>query len=225
MQVANELMVRGIVVGVFQENCWVVGNRRTGEAICIDPGDEPSEIIALSRDMGVKIKVIANSHAHVDHIMGVRGVQSATGASFLLSEHDLDLLRNGWKFLATRSGIDPHNGPPDPNGFIKDRDAIEVAGLTLRAIATPGHTPGSVSYYVEGMLFSGDTLFRGSIGRTDLPGGDYDEEMRSICASLFALPEETVVLPGHMEETTIGEEKAHNPFVRDWLIRQREPGR
>ncbi len=222
MDVTNEIMVRGIVVGVFAENCWVVGNRRTGEGICIDPGDEPDEVLALARDLGVTIKAIANSHAHIDHILGVRGVQAATGANFLLHQSDLELLRNGWRGAAERFGIEEGQGPPDPSDFVRDGDEVEVAGLKLKAIATPGHTPGSVSYYADGLLFSGDTLFRGSIGRTDLPGGDFDEEMRSITNELLTLPEDTIVLPGHMQETTVAFERDHNPFVRDWLQRQRE---
>ena len=222
MDVANEIMVRGIVVGVFAENCWVVGNRRTGEAVCIDPGDQPDEVLALARDMGVTIKAIANSHAHVDHILGVRGVQDATGARFLLHAGDLNLLRTGWRGVAERFGVDPGDAPPDPDAFVVDGDEVEVAGLKLRAIATPGHTPGSLSYYADGLLFSGDTLFRGSIGRTDLPGGDFDQEMRSITGALLSLPDDTVVLPGHMEETTIAFEREHNPFVRDWLRQRRD---
>ncbi len=222
MDVVNETIVRGIVVGAFAENCWVVGNRRTGEAICIDPGDQPGEVLALAKDMGVTIKAIANSHAHIDHILGVRGVQAGTGASFLLHERDLDLLRNGWRGMAESLGVDDGKAPPDPSGFVADGDEVEVAGLKLKAIATPGHTPGSVSYYTEGLLFSGDTLFRRSIGRTDLPGGDFDEEMRSITESLLTLPGDTVVLPGHMQETTVGFERDQNPFVRDWRRRQRE---
>lgn len=220
MEVANELMVRGIVVGVFQENCWVVGNRRTGEAICIDPGDQPAEILALAKDMGVTIKYIANSHAHIDHVMGVHGVHAATGAKFLLHRADLDLLRNGWKGTAARFGLDVSQGPPDPDQFVAHDDIVEVDGLRLRCIETPGHTPGSVSFFAEeGMLFSGDTLFRGSIGRTDLPGGSMDHEMNSICERLLVLPEETVVLPGHMEQTTVAFEKKHNPFVLEWMRR------
>jgi glyoxylase-like metal-dependent hydrolase (beta-lactamase superfamily II) len=222
MEVANELMVRGIVVGVFQENCWVVGNRRTGEAICIDPGDQPEEILALARDMGLTIKLIANSHAHIDHILGVHGIHNATGAKFLLHHQDLDLLRDGFKMSAMRFGLDPTQAPPDPDQFVDDGDIVEVAGLQLKAITTPGHTPGSMSYYVDGLLFSGDTLFRGSIGRTDLPGGSFEEEMRSICDRLLTLPEETIVLPGHMDETTIQFEKRHNPFVLEWQQRVRE---
>lgn len=224
MEVANEFIVRGIVVGVFQENCWIIGNRRTNEAICIDPGDQPDEILALARDMGVTIKYIANSHAHVDHILGVAGIHSATGAKFLLHEGDLDLLRNGWKSAVERMGLDVKQGPPDPDGYVMDGDIVEVDGVRLQAITTPGHTPGSVSYYTEGMLFSGDTLFRGSIGRTDLPGGDYEQEMESICGKLLTLPDETLVLPGHMEQTSVEFEKQRNPFVQQWLQERQARG-
>jgi len=221
MEVANELIIRGIVVGVFQENCWVIGNRQTGEAICIDPGYQPDEVLALARDMGVTIKLIANSHAHVDHILGVAGVHRETNAKFLLHEDDLDLLRTGWQSSAERFGFDVNDPPPDPTAFVSDGDIVEVAGLRLRAITTPGHTPGSVSYYAdEGLLFSGDTLFRGSIGRTDFPGGNLDQEMASICNKLLALPDDTTVLPGHMEQTTVGFERQNNPFVADWLRKQ-----
>jgi hydroxyacylglutathione hydrolase len=210
-------------VGVFQENCWIVGSRRTGEAICIDPGDQPEEVLALAREMGLTIKLIANSHAHIDHVLGVKGVHAATGCKFLLHHQDLDLLRDGFRMSASRFGLDPGQQPPDPDAFVEEGDTIEVDGLQLKVMTTPGHTPGSVSYYSDaGMLFSGDTLFRGSIGRTDLPGGDFAQEMNSICDRLLALPEETVVLPGHMDETTIKFEKAHNPFVLEWQQRLRE---
>jgi glyoxylase-like metal-dependent hydrolase (beta-lactamase superfamily II) len=225
MEVANQIMVKGIVVGVFQENCWVIGNRRTGEAICIDPGDQPTEILALAKDMGVNIKYIANSHAHIDHVLGVRGVHAATGAKFLLHHEDLGLLRDGFKMSAQRFGLDPSQPPPDPEQYLEEDDIVEVDGLQLKVITTPGHTPGSVSFYTEGFLFSGDTLFRGSIGRTDLPGGSFAEEMTSICDKLLVLPEDTVVLPGHMDETSIEFEKKHNPFVLEWRMRLQESER
>ena len=152
----------------------------------------------------------------MDHILGVAGVHAATGAKFLLHGSDLELLRNGWKGAAERFGIDVGQGPPDPDMFVQDGDKVEVDGLQLTAITTPGHTPGSVSYYSEGMLFSGDTLFRGSIGRTDLPGGDMLQEMTSICDRLLVLPDETLVLPGHMEQTTVAFEKENNPFVQQF---------
>jgi hydroxyacylglutathione hydrolase len=216
----NELMVRGIVVGVFAENCWIIGSRRTREAIVIDPGDQPDEILALARDMGVNVKLIANSHAHIDHILGVRGVQSSSGAKFLLHPGDLDIARNAGQHAALMLGreVEP---PPAPDAALSDGDVVEVDGVRLSVIHTPGHTQGSVSFYTEGLLFSGDTLFRGSIGRTDLPGGDYAQEMASIVDRLLALPDETVVLPGHMEETRIGHERQTYPFVLEELARRR----
>ena len=216
----NELMVRGIVVGVFAENCWVVGSRRTGEAICIDPGDQPDDILALARDMGVTIKTIANSHAHIDHILGARGVKDATGARFLLHPHDVELARMAGQH-ATRMLGQPAPPPPEPDGLLADGDDVDVDGLKLKVIHTPGHTQGSVSFYTEGMLFSGDTLFRGSIGRTDLPGGDYEQEMASIVDKLLTLPDDTIVLPGHMQETRIDLERQTNPFVLQELAARR----
>ena len=134
MEVANELMVRGIVVGVFMENCWVIGNRRTGEAICVDPGGDHDEVLALARDMGVTIKTIANSHAHVDHIMGVHGVRDATDARFLLHESDLDLLRSGWPDGARQMGFDVEQGAPEPQGYVADGDVVH-GNERLSAIA------------------------------------------------------------------------------------------
>jgi glyoxylase-like metal-dependent hydrolase (beta-lactamase superfamily II) len=216
------LIVRGIVVGVFQENCWIVGSRRTGEAICIDPGDQPADVLALGRDMGVRVRRIANSHAHVDHILGVGGVKSETGADFLLHPDDLSLAREGWRGAERFLGYTPQQ-PPEPDFLLADGDVVEVEGVRLHALHTPGHTRGSVSYYCEdgGFLLSGDTLFQGSIGRTDMPGGDYGQEMRSIVDKLLVLPDDTIVLPGHMRQTTIKRERQSNPFVLQELERLR----
>ncbi|MDP9238865.1 MAG: MBL fold metallo-hydrolase [Chloroflexota bacterium] len=215
----NEIIVHGIVVGAFQENCWVIGNRRTGEGICVDPGDEPEEVLAMARDMGVRIQYIANSHAHIDHILAVGAVRAATGAKFLLHPGDLDLAR-GIAASAKRSfGIDIPN-PPEPDGFLADADEIDVDGVKLHVLHTPGHTPGSVSFYANGVLFAGDTLFQGSIGRTDTSGGDEAQEMASIVDRLLVLPDDTIVLPGHMGQTTIGEERRRNPYVRMELARR-----
>ena len=222
MAEVNELMLRHIVVGVFQENCYIVGSRRTGEAICIDPGDQPDEILALARDMGVKIKLIANSHAHVDHILGVGAVRASTGANFLLHSADLALAQQAARSAVRFLGYEPE-APPPPDAFVADSDVVEVDGLRLRVLHTPGHTQGSVCYYTEGMLFSGDTLFRGAIGRFDLPGGSYEQEMASILDKLLPLPDDTIVLPGHMLETQIGVERETNPYIRREL-RKRAAG-
>ncbi len=215
----SELMVRGIVVGVFAENCWIIGSRRTREGIVIDPGDLPGEILNLARDMGLNIKVIANSHAHIDHVLGVRGVQEATGAKFLLHPDELEIARGSVQAAAHLLGeqVEP---PPEPDALLGEGDEVEVAGVKLKVIHTPGHTPGSVSFYTNGLLFCGDTLFRGSIGRTDLPGGDYGQEMSSIVDRLLELPDDTIVLPGHMQETKIGIERQTNPFILEELARR-----
>ncbi|HUF53764.1 MAG TPA: MBL fold metallo-hydrolase [Dehalococcoidia bacterium] len=216
----TELVVRGIVVGVFQENCWVIGNRRTGEGICIDPGDQADDILHMASEMGVTIKAIANSHAHVDHILGVGDVQKATGAKFYMHSGEAPIAANAARTAKQFTGQDA-NEPPAPDFSPEDGDVVEVEGVQLRVIHTPGHTPGSLSYYTEGMLFSGDTLFAQSIGRTDLPGGDFEQEMSSIIDKLLVLPDETVVLPGHMRETRIDVEKQMNPFVLQEMERRR----
>jgi hydroxyacylglutathione hydrolase len=212
---AVELEVRGVVVGLFQENCWIVGSRRRGEAVVIDPGDEPDEILALARDMGVKITRILASHAHLDHIMAVRAIVDATRAPFLLHQADLGIAEYMPQAALNWLGHEVPPAPP-PDAFPNDGEDIEVAGVTLRVIHTPGHTPGSLSLYAADahLLFSGDTLFRESIGRTDLPGGDTQTILQSISERLYTLPDDTRVLPGHMAETSIGYEREHNPFVR-----------
>ncbi len=216
----SELMVRGIVVGVFAENCWVIGSRRTREGIVIDPGDQAEDILNLAKDMGINVKLIANSHSHVDHILGVREVQSATGAQFLMhpSEGEGARMAGAMAERFTGTAAEP---PPDPDHLLADGDVVEVDGLKLQVLHTPGHTQGSLSFYTEGMLFSGDTLFQGSIGRTDLPGGNFEQEMASIVDKLMALPDDTVVLPGHMQQTSIGRERQTNPFVLEELARRK----
>ncbi len=204
-----------MVVGLFQENCWVVGSRRRGEAVVIDPGDEPEEILALARDMGVKITRVLASHAHLDHIMAAREIVEATGAPFLLHAGDLQIAEYMPQAALQWLGREVSPAPP-VDAFPVDGQDIEVAGILLKVMHTPGHTPGSVSLYAADahLLFSGDTLFRESIGRTDLPGGDTETILKSISQRLYALPDDTRVLPGHMQETTIGYERTHNPFVR-----------
>jgi hydroxyacylglutathione hydrolase len=211
----NEIIVRGIVVGVFQENCWIIGNRRTGEGICVDPGDhaQAGEILAMARDMGVTIKYIANSHAHIDHVLGVGAVREATGAKFLLHPNDVEMLSTTGDLAKRMTGADVPN-PPDPDALLDDNDEIDVDGLKLKVFHTPGHTQGSVCFYANGVVFAGDTLFQGSIGRTDLPGGDFDQEMASIVDRLLVLPDDTIVLPGHMDQTTIGHERQRNYYIR-----------
>lgn len=215
----SDLVVRGIVVGAFAENCWVIGSRSSGEGIVIDPGDQAEDILALAKEMGLSIKVIANTHAHLDHIMGVGAVKEATGAEFLLHSAEVESARQAGASAARFTGR-PIEPPPEPDRLLAEGDDVEVAGVKLKVISTPGHTLGSVSFYTEGVVFSGDTLFRGSIGRTDLPGGSHEQEMASIVDKLLALPDDTFVLPGHMDETSIGQERKANPFVLQELAQR-----
>jgi glyoxylase-like metal-dependent hydrolase (beta-lactamase superfamily II) len=215
----DDLIVRGIVVGSFAENCWVIGSRSTREGIVIDPGAQPEEILAMVKDMDLEVKLIANTHAHIDHVMGVRGVQEATGAKFLLHSQEAASIQGAAGGAARWMGgaVDP---PPEPDVLLSDGDEVEVEGVTLQVIHTPGHTPGGVCFYTEGVLFSGDTLFRGSIGRTDMPGGSYEQLMAGIVDRLLVLPDDTVVLPGHMDETQLGIERRTNPFVQQELAQR-----
>ncbi len=217
----SEAEVRGIVVGVFRENCYIVASPRTKEAIVIDPGDEPERVLEMARDMGVHVKLIANSHAHGDHILGVRGVQEQTAAPFLIHASEVPILDQGTGMMARMLGRE-EEPTPRPDGFVAEGDSVSVAGLDLRVIHTPGHTPGSVSYYVNGLLFSGDTLFRGSIGRTDLSDGSYEQIMHGILTKLMPLPDDTIVLPGHELETTIRQERSTNPFVLQEMRRLKD---
>lgn len=217
---ATELMVGGVVVGLFQENCYIIGSKLTGEAICFDPGDEPDEIRALAREMKVKIAKIACSHAHLDHIMAVRALKDETGAPFLLHQDDIELARRMPESALSMLGR-RELPAPIPDHFMADGDDVEIPGISLKVIHTPGHTRGSICLYGGGMLFSGDTLFHGSIGRTDLPGGSFPQIMESIVTRLLELPDDTIVRPGHMDETTIGAERRSNPFVLEAIAELR----
>lgn len=216
---ATQLMVRGVVVGLFRANCYIIGSRQTGEAICFDPGDEVDEITALAREMRVKITKIVCSHGHLDHIMAVRALKEETGAPFLLHQSDLEIARRlpeSALRLLSRNELPP----PDPDAFMSEGDDVEIPGLSMKVLHTPGHTPGSICLYGGGMLFSGDTLFQGSVGRTDMPGGSMPQLMDSIVSKLLQLPDDTIVRPGHMDQTTLGAERRGNPFVRQELDRR-----
>jgi glyoxylase-like metal-dependent hydrolase (beta-lactamase superfamily II) len=214
----SEIAIGRTVFVEFGENCWLIGNTRSKEAICVDPGGTPAQVLELAKQMGMTIKYIANSHGHIDHIAGVGGLRRETGAKVLMHQNDVEMLRHA-KDMGLRFGMEVEE-PGDPDAFLNDLDAIDVDGLKLQVLHTPGHTQGSICFYVPGVVFAGDTLFAGSVGRTDLPGGDMDQEMASICDRLLALPDDTLVLPGHMEQTTIGQERQRNPYVRMELARR-----
>ncbi len=211
----SEIVVGRTVFLEFQENCWLIGHTRTKEAVCIDPGGKAEQVLDLAGQMGLTIKVIASSHGHIDHIAGIGALRKQVDARVLSHAGDVEMFKYAVD-MGARWGMQIED-PGDPDGLFDDGDDIDIDGLKLRVLHTPGHTPGSVCFYTAGIVFAGDTLFAGSVGRTDLPGGNQEQEMDSICNRLLALPDETIVLPGHMDQTTIGEERRRNPYVRQAL--------
>ena len=201
-------------VGMLQCNCSVIGDEVTREAIVIDPGDDISGIVAILKRHNLTVKTIAVTHAHIDHIGGASKLRALTGAPVYMNEEDLVLAAN-LEMQANWLGVEtPEN--PGIDTVARDGDILRVGSIEAKVIHTPGHTPGSLSLFfaAEKKLIAGDTLFQGSVGRTDLPGGDSRTIAESIRGTLYRLPEETVVFPGHGEETTIGHEMKFNPFVR-----------
>jgi len=201
-------------VGPLQCNCSIIGDEATREAMVIDPGDEIQSILALVRKHNLQVKQIVITHAHIDHVGGAMKLRAATGAPILLNQNDYDLLKMldvqaAW--IGMRSP-----GKVDIDQNIGQSDTVKAGGLTANILLTPGHTEGSVCLYFpsEKKLIAGDTLFAGSIGRTDLPGGSFEKIIDSLHDKLLALPDETIVIPGHGPVTTIGEEREHNPFLK-----------
>jgi glyoxylase-like metal-dependent hydrolase (beta-lactamase superfamily II) len=201
-------------VGPLACNCTILGDEEAGEAIVIDPGDEVGRIQLRLTELGLKLKQILVTHAHIDHVGGALKLKRLTGAPIFLNESDLPLLKMmqmqaGWLGVAT-----PETAPPDEN--LSDGLLVGLDRYPAQVLHTPGHTQGSVCLHFAPlkMLIAGDTLFAGSIGRTDLPGGDYGQIIDSIQRRLLLLPDDTQVLPGHGPTTTIGQERRSNPFLR-----------
>ncbi|WP_119067326.1 MBL fold metallo-hydrolase [Aggregatilinea lenta] len=207
-----------LTLGPIQTNCYIVGDTDTGSAVVIDPVDRAGLILKTAQDQGWTIRDILATHGHFDHIMASDELKRLTGAPFRLHRLDLPLVQLLPQATMAWLGVE---GPPaaEPDGFVAEGDAIEVDAIRLEVLFTPGHAPGHVVYVLrsENTVFGGDVLFRGSIGRTDLPGGDYETLMRSIVDKLLPLGDSMAVLPGHMDNTTIGAERATNPFILDYL--------
>jgi hydroxyacylglutathione hydrolase len=207
------MIIETFPVGPLQCNCTILGDEQAGEAIVIDPGDEVSRVHRRLSELGLKLKQILVTHAHIDHVGGALKLKRLTGAPIMMNENDLPLLKMmeiqaGWLGIAT-----PETAPPDD--LLTDGLNVGLASCPAQVIHTPGHTQGSVCLHFVPLklLVAGDTLFAGSIGRTDLPGGDYGQIIHSIESRLLPLPDETRVLPGHGPATTIGVERNTNPFL------------
>jgi hydroxyacylglutathione hydrolase len=229
----SQVLIHEIIpVGMLQCNCSILGDPATREAIVVDPGDEVERILAIVRRHGLKVRTIVSTHTHIDHVGGLAELHRATGAPVLIHEADLELYKN-LDVQAQWLGI-PTPAMMRIQDFVKEGDTLRWGGYQARVLHTPGHTPGSISLVVganlvpptEGRpaaaadssasarLLAGDTLFQGSIGRTDLPGGSFPQILVSIREKLLVLPEDLVVYPGHGDTTTIGSEREFNPFLR-----------
>lgn len=210
------MIVETFPVGLLQCNCTVLGDPESKQAIVVDPGDEVEKVLAVLRGHGLTAKAILNTHTHIDHVGANHALRERTGAKVMLHEADLPLYDN-LKIQAEWMGgmvLAPPRGQVDEH--VHQGDVVKAGALAAEVLHTPGHTPGSLCFHVPGaapLLLAGDTLFQGSIGRTDLWGGDYEQELASIKTRLLALDEATRVICGHGPETTIGREKKRNPFL------------
>ncbi|MBV9341203.1 MAG: MBL fold metallo-hydrolase [Acidobacteria bacterium] len=208
-------MIHEIVpVGPLQCNCSVIGDETTRQAMVIDPGDDIARIVALIAKHNLEVKQIIITHAHIDHVGGAMKLRAASGAPILLNQNDHALLKM-LDLQAAWLGM-PSPGLVEIDRNLKDADRVEAGPLEANVIHTPGHTEGSICLYfpTARKLIAGDTLFAGSIGRTDLPGGSFDKIIRSIHEKVLTLPDETLVVPGHGPLTSIGQERETNPFLK-----------
>jgi hydroxyacylglutathione hydrolase len=209
------LDVQMVTVGPIAENCFVLRREGSGSGLIVDPGEEPERILATVEEMGVKVDAILLTHCHFDHIGAVAPVATITGAPVYCPRLETPILADIMAYVPY-PGIGPYESY-EADETVEGGEALRLAGLTLDVVFTPGHSPGHVTYSVrdEEAMFSGDVLFQGSVGRIDLPGGDGPTLMRSIRALVESLPPETGVYPGHMGVTTLGAERASNPFLAE----------
>ncbi|NLY43166.1 MAG: MBL fold metallo-hydrolase [Clostridiaceae bacterium] len=206
------MILERIIVGRLEANCYIVGDETTKEVAVIDPGAEGSKIYKHIEEKGYKVIYIIATHGHVDHISGIKYIKDKSGAKVVIHKNDRDALTDSRMNLSIYLGFESVQCPADI--CIEGGEVLYVGRLKLEFIHTPGHTTGGMCILVDGkLLFSGDTLFEQSIGRTDLPGGNYQQLIKSIKEKLFVMPDDLEVYPGHGEKTTIGREKSSNPYV------------
>lgn len=205
------MIIKTVVVGPLDVNCYILGCEDTKEAAIIDPGDNADEIIKVIHEEGLNPGFIINTHAHFDHVGGVKTIQDHFKIDFFLHKEDLFLIDNVSE-QAAAFGLNPIP-KPEVDKFVNNGDKISLGNKFINVIHTPGHSPGCVCYHIDNNVFVGDTMFAGSIGRTDLPGGSYKMLINSIKERLFPLGDGTIVYPGHGPSTTIENERKHNPFL------------
>jgi glyoxylase-like metal-dependent hydrolase (beta-lactamase superfamily II) len=206
--------IKKLIVGPLEENCYIISDESDKSAIVVDPGDEPDRIIEWINKNDLTVQAIICTHAHFDHIGAVAEIKKETGAKVLLHTGDKELYDNA-KDQAAVWGYDLDNSPK-PDGYLNEGDIVRVGNLSFSVLHTPGHSPGGICLFGEGVVITGDTLFKGSVGRTDFHGGDASKLKESF-RRLLALPEQTRVYSGHGPETEIAREKRENYFVGEWL--------
>lgn len=209
------VVIKQIEVGNFGIFCYLIGDEKTGEGLFIDPSDGHEMLLKEAASHQLAIKYIVNTHSHIDHTMGNKIMVRRTGAKIIIHEADEPGLSDTPPEILEMFGAE---NPPPADILVKDGDAIRVGEVALQVIHTPGHTPGGMCLFTNGMVFTGDTLFVGSIGRTDFPGGSYEDLEQSVRTRLYTLPGETVVFPGHnygdRPTSTIEHERRTNAFIR-----------
>ncbi|OGR12389.1 MAG: MBL fold metallo-hydrolase [Desulfobacterales bacterium RIFOXYA12_FULL_46_15] len=206
------MIIKKLEVGPIMANCFILGCESTKEAVVIDPGDDADRILMTLAKSELKVKYLINTHGHFDHVGANKRMKEVTGAQLAVHPDDEPMFKELSR-SAIMFGLSAENSPP-ADIHLNDGDEISFGQITLKVLHTPGHSRGGICLYTKGHLFAGDTLFAGSIGRTDLNGGDYDTLISSIKEKLLVLEPETIVYTGHGPETTIGNEKKRNPFLR-----------
>jgi hydroxyacylglutathione hydrolase len=206
------LIIKEFVLGAIQTNCYVVSCPETREAVIIDPGDSSPSLERYMEEEQLLVKYIINTHSHFDHTGGNKKVKEFTGARLLIHQAEADVLPQIGT-LASMFGLQVEDSPP-ADAFIAEGDEVTFGEVNLNVLETPGHSPGGVTLHTDNVAFVGDTIFAGSIGRTDLPGGSHSTLIKSIKEKILPLGDETVLYSGHGPETTVAQEKLHNPFLR-----------
>lgn len=210
--ISSKLQVEPLIVGPLFSNCYIVWDDGVKQGVIIDPGDDVDIILKKVKELGIEIEYILATHGHFDHVGAVAPLRRELNVEFLAHKGDFFFIEDG-ENAARRWGIEIEQ-PPKPDRFIEDGEKIKVGGFELEVLHTPGHSPGGVSFLYDRMVFGGDTLFQGSIGRTDFRKGSFEDLAKSIRTRLYTLPDDTIVYTGHGPVTTIGDEKKYNAFVR-----------
>ncbi len=205
------MILKQMAVGPIMANCYILGCEETKEAAVIDPGDESDRILMALAEEKLTVKYLINTHGHFDHVGANRKMKEVTGAPLLIHAEDAPMLSH-LSQAAAGFGLRSENSP-EPDRTVDDGDTVTFGKVTLKVLHTPGHSPGGISLFTDDKVFVGDLLFSGSIGRTDLPGGDFETLVASVRNKIFPLGDEVTIYSGHGPETSVGREKKFNPFV------------